>query len=504
MRLFGLDINKEGISWKAGTNALRGDTGGGRAVDVAVSPYEQMTGRVSHVDFDKYISQCVSWVYVCVMKNSTTVARYPLKLYAKKTKNSNQKFIVKHVPTTNEFRKFLEESGHLRKYVINSDEVVEVTEHPFLDLLSKVNPITTRFFLVEKMQMFLELTGNSYWYLVKNGMGLPQQIWNVPSNRVNVLVDPKSQDGNFIAGYTYIRGTNRIDFKRDEIVHFASPSPFSDLYGMGPVAAGQGSILFDNKTRMYENILLDNQCRPDVILSTEQTVTEDGAKQLMGRIRNAYAGKKGLGKWMLLDKGLKASPLNLPLKEMGFIQGRKASKEEIAGLFGVPVSKLTTEDVNLANSQIGEIQYIRDTIAPRLVRIEEKINEDFMPMYDENLFCTYGEVIPNDKTFRLTEVETHLTTQYSSINEERKIDGKEPVEWGDKPIAQQAPANPMGGTPPVPAQGKPNPQRSSSPAAGDQVPPGNELDQLNPAEKNIIKEEIMRRVSQRILDVMEV
>jgi len=802
-----------------GWEITKADSSGSKNIplETTASPWERNQGLVSHDDYTSLMKQYKSWVYVGVFKNAVAVARYPIHLYARK-KNKNSKIISKHKMVDSSFIKFIDSQPHLRKYLINSEAVVEITEHPLLDILNTVNSQMNRFDLFSKTQMFLELTGNAYWYLVLNRIGLPDQIWPLTPANMKVNVDENSRSGEFISGYTFTNGVNKILFKREEIIHFTMPSPYSNIYGMGPIAAGQESIKFDHTSRNYENVLLDNQCRPDVILSTEQTVTEANATSLIGRIRNAFSGRRGLGKWLLLDKGLKAEPLNLPLREMGFLQGRKQSKEEIAGILGVPVSKLTTEDVNLcydekteyltnngwklyknvsntdkvascidgrfafvkplnrwenkykgtmfhyknhvtdlmvtpnhkihyrtyytpeykvkeaqeitearivfkntcsewkgtdegnipfgidkkvfldflgyfiseggmsikyrngrhfmftlcqknkkdamrirgilhklpfnygeyydetqniyrwnvygkrlyqyllrnvgsycynkrvpakirnlnkellsilfnalmlgdgswdkregrtsgyystvskqladdvmeialklgyrvscdkrfdnrpckdgsprrdmyyihfsewkeveigkkkditevyyegnvscfevpshllitrrngfvsiqgnSNAFIGEIQYIKDTIAPRLTCLEEKLNERYTPMYDENLFLTYGDVIPQDKAYRLTEIQARLSTKYSSINEERKKDGLDPVEWGDKPVEQAPPA--MG-------EGAPPKKEETLPKV---TPKKHWLDQE--AEQEELAHEVMTRVLLRL------
>ena len=429
MRIFGYEITKASGSSSTARNI---------PLDTTATGWEKSYGNLSHDDYGGLLKQYKNWVYVGVFKNAVNVARYPLKLYATKKKTVS-KIISKHKTVDDSFYKFLENSAHLRKYTIDSDAVVEILEHPVLDLLNQVNPQMNRFDLLSKTIMFMELTGNCYWYLVLNRLNLPEQIWPISPVHIKINIADTAKTGEFISGYTFTKETEKIIFKREEIIHFSFPSPYSNIYGMGSTAAGQDSIKFDNKSREYENILLENQCRPDVILQTDQAIKDADHQSLMGRLRNAYAGKKGLGKWLLLDKGLKATPLNMPLRDMGFVQGRKASKEEIAGILGIPVSKLTTEDVNLANAYAGNIQYITDTIVPRLSMLEEKLNERLMPMYDENLFLSYGNVIPSDRNYRLQELQTHLTTKYSSINEERKKDGLEPVEWGDKPVEEAPP-----------------------------------------------------------------
>lgn len=473
MKLFGWEITKAKASDSGSRNI---------PLDTTASQWDRSQGVVSHDDYSGLLQQYKNWVYVGVFKNAVCVAKYPLKLYARK-KNKNTKIIAKHKFVDDSFYKFMENSAHLRKFTIDSDAVVEITEHPVIDLLNAVNPQMNRFDLFSKTEMFLDLTGNTYWYLVLNAMGLPEQIWPISPVHMKVNVAENSKSGEFITGYTFTNGVQKILFKKEEIIHFTFPSPFSNIYGMGAIAAGQDSIKFDHQSRNYENVLLDNQCRPDVILETEQKLSDADHKSLLGRIRNAYSGKKGLGKWLLLDKGLKAQPLNLPTREMGFLQGRKASKEEIASILGIPVSKLTTEDVNLANAYIGSVQYITDTIAPRLTMIEEKLNEKLLPMYDENLFVTYGDVIPQDREFRLRELETHLTTKYSSINEERKKDGLDDVEWGKEPVQEAAPPAGALPFPPKKEEGKPKEEKHW-------------IDQQQ--EQDDLADEIMRRVMARL------
>ncbi len=107
---------------------------------------------------------------------------------------------------------------------------------------------------------------------------------------------------------------------------------------------------------------------------------------------------------------------------------------EIATIFGVPMTKMTTEHVNRANMETGEVMYQTDTISPRLRLQEQKITEKVLPIYDSSLFTVFEENIPLDREFRVTERDSNLKNGYSSINEERKIDGREPVDWGDQPI----------------------------------------------------------------------
>jgi hypothetical protein len=66
-------------------------------------------------------------------------------------------------------------------------------------------------------------------------------------------------------------------------------------------------------------------------------------------------------------------------------------------VFHVPLAFLTTQ-TNLANLQAAESQHMSKAINPRLERRDEKLNEQFMPIYDptRRLFLTSENLSPVD------------------------------------------------------------------------------------------------------------
>lgn len=475
---------------------------GTRIIDVSSSYWERSASilGVSHRDYMQLLRMYTSWVYVCAMKNSQTVAKHKFKLYARKRK-LNTKILWDNRPVEKSLIKLWDTQPHMEKFLQGMEDVVEITEHPMLDLLQKVNPTMNRFDLLELHQTFQELTGNTYWYIVPNALGLPEQIWLVRPQYMRVILKTKGEeanDGEIIKGYAYRESTTIEVFDPTEIIHFKMPSPHTMVYGQGPLSAALKSVQFDNSSRDFEINLMENRGMPDGVLRTTESIKEAEFDRIRLDWRKTQLKKK-LGSIVVLDKGLEYQQLTVPPRDMNFIIGRKITKEEIAGVFGVPLSKLTTEDVNRSNSDVGEIQYLRDTIEPRCRRFEEKINEQLTPRYDDNLFISYGEIVPTDRAFRLTEITSHLGCGYSSVNEERKIDGKDPVEWGDKPILSStmavftgkeapqppAPGNEPGNQPsnnPLASPEKPN--KSKNPPKGTEAIPSSKQPGKRPVEMN--------------------
>jgi SPP1 gp7 family putative phage head morphogenesis protein len=142
------------------------------------------------------------------------------------------------------------------------------------------------------------------------------------------------------------------------------------------------------------------------------------------------------GKYMLLTAGLKPLTVGSKPKDINYEVGLNLTRDEVCAAFGVPVSMVTTNSVNRSNAESGLLQYSRFTILPRLERIEQVINQDIMPFYDQNLFVAFDNPVPQDKEFELEESDTRLKNQSLTINEYRESKGEEPVEWGEEPLVQ--------------------------------------------------------------------
>lgn len=385
------------------------------------------------------IDRYASYVYACVKLNSIACAKVPLRLYtARPTRGAKALFKTRSVNSVN--RKWLESNCGVQRKVAKANDVEEVLDHPVLDLFDQVNEFMNGFDLFEGLYSFGDLTGNAYWYIIKNALGVPEAIWPLFPQFVKVV--PSKE--NFILGYQYQpTPDNKMFFGVDEIIHFKEFSPKDAFVGMGALEAGVMAADLGESMNKYDVETFKNAGLADMAI----TIPVEGGKpddkeikRIQAQWRRKYAGIDNRGRIPVLTGGAKVENISFSPKEMAFLQGRKASLNEIATVFGVPLSMLTPDNVNKANAEVGERQHLSNTVLPKLRRVEQKLNEKLLPMYDESLFVVYDNPVGEDKEFRLKEIELKLRTNYSTINEQRQIDGQEPVEWGDEPSLPVNPA----------------------------------------------------------------
>ena len=386
------------------------------------------------VDYQQLVDKYTGWVYACTSKNSTTVAEVPLRLYAVEPQGGlRAKAQFKKVDKQRQ--NYFRGKSHFSSTLAMGDEIVEITDHPWLDLLRKVNDFYNGFEMIELMELFLELTGNAYWLIEKGPNGLPSQIWPLPTQHIEIVKDKN----RFISHYLYgVEKDNRERFEVEQVVHFRFPNPNNLFYGVGPMEAARLSADLNIKFDEFEHALLDNGAVMPFVVSTGEDMSKENKERLRADIRKKHGGFKRAGKFGIFGPGAKILPLAASPKDINYSIGHKLTKEKIAAIFGVPLSLLTTEDVNRSNAETGMSAYMRTTIKPRLNRIEQTLNQDIIQkFYDTKLFVAFDDPVPEDRKFALEQQTAELKTQVITINEVRTARGMEEVEWGHKPQVGQ-------------------------------------------------------------------
>ncbi len=355
--------------------------------------FENKYGRENPVNNNLLIDNFKSWTYACVQRNAFSIAKCELLLYVNKGKG----------------------------------DLEEIDDHPFLEMMKKVNPFFNKFELWTLTSIFLELTGNAYWWIVKDQLGVPREIWHIPSNWVRIV--PSKTE--FIAGYV-VQPPNAptpMPFEETEIIHFKYPSPFDIFYGTGPLLAARYGVDLNNEIKLYGINFLMNQAQPSGILTTDNTIGELQFQRLKEQWNSRHRGSKNAGRMAILDNGIKYQQIGQGLKDIKFEDMANSIRDEILAIFGVPASKLgLVEDVNRANADANDYTYQKETIQPRLMLIEEKLNEKLLPMYDTGLEAHFTSPVPDDKEFRLRERAENIRSGYSSIDDERIKDNEDPYE----------------------------------------------------------------------------
>lgn len=392
-----------------------------------VLEYWQRHGKIpTKVEPELLIEKYHSWVYACANHNATNCASANLRLYVR---GSTPVYSTRS-PGPRQM-KALAIRGKA------AADVEEITDaHPLGDLLQKANSYMTGREAIERTFLSQELLGNAHWYIEYAsvlGRRIPVAFWPLLSQYVRAVPD----DRDMVTGYLYGRTQNdRIALKAEEVIHFRYPNPSDIIDGLGPLQAALYAVNRLEARSSYEQAMWDNDARPSMVMHTKMHLSKEARDELRQEWDEIHRGTRNAGKIAVMQGEMTVEPLAMPPKDTEMLESARFSREEIAAVFGVPITMLELSSSNRASAAEGITQYMRDTIEPRLRRFESFINEDIVPLFDETgrLFVMYDDVVPEDREISLSEWQTWLQLGVATVNEYRATLGMPEVEWGDVPL----------------------------------------------------------------------
>jgi HK97 family phage portal protein len=314
-----------------------------------------------------------------------------------------------------EWKLYRKQSDRRRIYGPYQPERKEVTSHLALDIFNKPNPYMTRQEFIEVIQQHLDLTGEAWWFLNKNKTSRwPEEIWPIRPDKM--LPVPSAE--TFLSGYVYLSPDGqKVPLETDEIIFLRMPNPLDPYRGMGPVQ----SILTDIDSARYSaewnRSFFLNSAEPGGIIEAPEGLGDDEFKRIKEQWAERHQGVHNAHRVAILEHA-QWKPSGFTQKDMQFVELRNVSREVIREAFGFPKPLLGgVDDVNRANAEAGEVVFGRWLIVPRLERIKQALNTEFLPMFGATeLEFDYENPVPEDKEADRAERDSLFNNALSLIS----------------------------------------------------------------------------------------
>lgn len=375
----------------------------------------------------EFIQAFRGFVYICAKLNSQTVASQRLRLYVAKKEKTKTYSTIKTRPLSDQLRSWIYSRQSLDPWLTKAADVEEVTGHVWLDLMKQVNPQHNARDLKEYTILYQDLTGECYWWLRKGNLGLPGQIWPIPSQFINPIFGNNLDKP--IKSYLYRTGVTEVEIPEDQIIFFTYPNPSNVFTGFGCVKGIATAVYLREQMDDFEKALFENKARLGGILSPKAGVNIDPKAQarLETQFPQKYAGARKAGQLIIppIDMDLKTDTMTP--EEMNYLEGRHVNMEEICLGLDIPPGALTSKGVNLANAKVADYRHAKNGILPRCSRFADKLNEKFLPLYDDNIFCAFDNCVPQDRALVLKEQTERVKAGISTRDEVRAEQGLEPM-----------------------------------------------------------------------------
>jgi HK97 family phage portal protein len=307
----------------------------------------------------------------------------------------------------------------------------DIPNHPFEVLLSRPNPLDSRFELLQATVAFRQLTGNAYWWLNRPAPGAPpDEIWPISPYQIVPVPDGNS----YLRGYAFspwgFWGSTWITappilLDLDEIVHFRSFNPNSRFVGLSPIEALATVATGDLKAQEYNaNFFGEDNAKPPGALVFSEMVNDSDWEKIKADANAAHGGTRR--RLMLMrgagQKGVNWLEMGLTQDEMQFLQSRQFTKEEIFSIFAPGLASTLDVNATEANATTGKASLVEFAVWPLLTALAEKISTDLLPAYDRrsprSLVGLFDDIRPTDRELELKEIDTYA--RFHTIDEVRQ------------------------------------------------------------------------------------
>lgn len=409
-------------------------------------------------DFSPYAAAMSyrSWIYAAANLNAVAVASVPLRLYVRNRSTGTKLWKTKSPSRRTKAFIAGDLASRPSNYVVRkaaeygTDFEVVTDTHPILELLAKVNPYQNGYDATVLRVLYTELTGNAYIHPVLDPTTKrPVQLWTMPSQFVEIVPGKEK----FIEAYLY--GSSREQrkiFEPDEVIHFKRPNPNDLYYGIGKVEAAWSAVQMNAAVHEMDLSFFENKARPDYLMTIRGDASADEIERLETQIDEKLRGSRRTGRFLTATSDIDIKPLSFPPKDLA---GRESIVEEIAAIFGVPVSMLKANDPNLASAQTGYAMWRESTILPMLRMDEEVLNQNLLPLFgiEDDAFLAYDNPVVDDRRLELEEIRTAVSGGWMTVNEARAAEGMEPLddEFADRALVNGQPLGGMAAAAPPPA-----------------------------------------------------
>ncbi len=372
-----------------------------------------------------------SWTYTCIDKLGKSIAMIPLKLFIYRSKQTGKR--IRDVQWKANYRMLKRDED--RKYFLKTLnlEREELTEHPFLELISRPNRFMTRFTLWYNTMIRLELSGLCGWLKLKDNLNVTRQVFPLPLTKWATLKAKVTRTAD-LDYWEYRDGDLRQEFTPEQVFPMIYPHPASPFQGMSPLMAQTYPYDIDLFLMQQQRAFFEHGATPGLHLTTDQNLHKDQVDELKRTIHEQYTGSLKAGDTLITHSGLKASAIGQTARQSMIDEVGRFARDKLITAFDLSPAKVgLVEDVNRANMAGLDRIFIHECLRPKCMLIEEAIEVFFLPDYDAGLTCDFELPSTEDQDFELRAMEARIRTKVTVVNEERESLGMEPVDWGERP-----------------------------------------------------------------------
>lgn len=305
----------------------------------------------------------------------------------------------------------------------------EARDHPLFFLWhDAVNDDLTSFRARELLQKYLCLRGNGYAQIVRRGNGQVERIDPITTPVRTYRVESGRPAYEFTQN-----GSKTVLLGREgEILHLRGYPADDGLTGLSPIGYMREALGLGLAAEQYGARFFAGGGVNPFYVKHPGDLGDTARKNLEDSLMKFYGGLGNAHKFMLLDEGMEAQTLGLPLKDLQFIELRKFQMEEVARCYRVPLHLLQNLDRATNNNiEHQSLEFVMYTMQPWFDRWEDDLNLQMLTRSErEQYFFKFSvdDLLRGDAMSQAQSLAIERQNGIINANEWREAKGRNPRE----------------------------------------------------------------------------
>lgn len=342
-----------------------------------------------------------SVVFACVRILAETVAGLPLILYRKSPDGSKERAV----------------------------------DHPLYKLMHDApNQSMTAFRWRCALMNHLALWGNAFAEINITTRGDIKGLWPLSPERVQIKL-VKDRAG-IVPVYQYsdpFNLENRI-IPNDRMLHVSGIGS-DGFQGYSPIRMHREAIGLGMSMQEFGARFFGEGTHPSVIVEHPGKLSQDAYKNLSDSLATAHSGLGKSHKLMLLEEGMKLTPMGIPPEDAQFLESRQFQVVEICRIFRIPPHMVgDLSRATFSNIEHQSIEFVVHTIRPWLVLWEQELNRSLLLGNEqEEYFFEFlvDGLLRGDIKSRYDAYRVGREGGWLSANDVRRMENMDPIDDGD-------------------------------------------------------------------------
>jgi len=301
--------------------------------------------------------------------------------------------------------------------------------HYLYDLIhNKPNHYQTPFTFYDNLAAMANLWGNAYVRIHRNGKNQPAELEIIHPTKIRYYLI------NRRLWYKYKEEEKLI--RSEDIIHICGPS-YDGVAGVPMIQLHRETIGGGLAAKDYGNTLFSNGASLNGLLTSEQRLTEPQIKEYSEKWNEKYSqGPHNAHQTAVLGQGLKYQSIGIPPDDAQFIETKKYSRSEIAGIFRVKAHKINDlEKATFSNIEQMSIEHVGDSIRPWAKRFEQAFESKLITAGEKahiSLKFNLNALMRGDAKSRMEYYKGMQGVGVYSANDIRSLEGENIYPGGDQ------------------------------------------------------------------------